>query len=180
MNLYSHFEEKGYRIEAYIPTNDADIDAFEIRVLIAGELKKTLYLRLTYLPVFGVDVDDLHHLEAFAAAMMTALPESSAYDDVASAALDAIEKKFGGAVVRAKISNTSTPSGPGQFEWTRDAFIATIANVFGSVEAAEKWMDIVAKELGDRTPEEALRLGMAPEVMKYLLYSQVSRRPNAP
>ena len=29
MHLYSHFDKKGYRIEAYIPNNDADIDAFE-------------------------------------------------------------------------------------------------------------------------------------------------------
>lgn len=179
MNLYSHFEEKGYRVEAYIPTNDADIDAFEIRVLIAGELKKTLYLRLTYLPVFGVDAGDLHHLEAFAAAMMTALPESSAYDDVASAALDAIEKKFGGAMVRAKISNMPTPSGSGQFDWTRDAFVAMVANVFGDVGAAEKWMGTAVKELGDRTPEEALRVGMGPEVIQYLMRSQASGGKNS-
>jgi len=104
MHLYSHFEEKGYRIEAYIPNTDTDIDAFEIHVLIDGERKKTLYVPLVYLPVFGVDVGDMNTIEAFADAMMKALPEAQSFDESASAALDEIESNFGGQIVRSKIA----------------------------------------------------------------------------
>ena len=168
MNQYSHFEEKGYRIEAHIPTNDDDIDAFEIRVLIAGELKKTLYLPINYLPVFGVDVGDIHKLEAFADAMMEVLPEAATYDDAASLALDTIEEKFGGAAIRQRLAKPSTRVGVGQFEWTRDAFVSTIADVLGGRVAAENWMNSAKVELDNRTPEEALRLGMAQEVIALL------------
>jgi hypothetical protein len=177
MNLYSHFEEKGYRVEAYVPNSDADIDAFEIRILIQGEQKKVLYLPLSHLPVFGLDVGDAQELELFAAAMMEALPEASSYDVAASAALDAIEEKFSGARVRVKFAQRLMPdTGPGPFEWTCDAFVVTAAGVLGSREAVEKWMGIASPELGNLTPKEALHTGMAREVLALLARQMKSER----
>ena len=123
--------------------------------------------------MFGLDIDDSHQLEAFADAMMHVLPDASAYDEASSKALDAVEEQFGGASVRERIGQRPKRTQLREFAWTHDAFVNTIAGVLGGKVAAEKWMGVAVKELGDRTPEEALRLGMGREVIEYLMRSGV-------
>ena len=168
MQLYSHFEERGYRLEAYIPNDDDDLVAFEIRIFIEDQRKKTLLIPMLYVPVFGVDIGDVNTLESAADEIMKALPDVNAFDDATTTSLELIEKRFGGEELRHRRARGQKEV-HGQFQWTGNAFFETvIAPIFGDAEDGKKWMKEKKTELGDRTPEEALRLGMAREVLQLL------------
>ena len=170
MQLYGSFEEKGYRFEAYTPDRDEDPVAFEVRILAGGELKGSLLIQLTYVPVFGVDVDDSRHLEFVVDRMLKFLPEPDKFGEAEIRALSQLEEEVGGQRARAAQEARSRVSNPqlGDFEYTGELFVGRFAHLLGGPEAARAWMKVPLPELQNRTPEEALRLGFAPEVVKYL------------
>ena len=49
----------------------------------------------------------------------------------------------------------------GQFEYTADLFANKFADLLGGQEVMGRWMKTTVPQLGNRTPEDALRLGMS-------------------
>lgn len=63
MELYGSFEERGYKIEAYMPSSDAEPQQFTLKVYKDGNLSKEATLEMLFPPIFGVDVEDVQRLE---------------------------------------------------------------------------------------------------------------------
>jgi len=168
MYLYSHFEEKGYRFEAYVPDSDVDPVEFELRILVDGSPKASFSIPMTYRPVFGIDIDDLATLEMVADAIVKALPPAEGFDETTIRALLMIAGKHGAREWRA----APPPPPPGDrassFDETHAAFLETITPLFASAEAAKLWLRTEREELGGLTPEQALRRGLGPEVFSLL------------
>jgi Protein of unknown function (DUF2384) len=170
MLLYGDFQDRGYTFEAHIPNSDAEPVAFELRVLVNAESKYVLLVPMLYTPTFGVDVGDTQKLEAILEQMLALLPEAHNFSNKEIEALDKLEAMIGGKELRERHQqprNTS-PTG-GQFEYTDELFANRFADILGGPEAMSQWMKSTVPQLGDRTPEDALRLGMADEVVTYLM-----------
>lgn len=165
MQFYSAFEERGYRIEAYIPDSDDEPVAFEIRILIDQDVRKDLLLPITHAPVFGVDVDDLALLEAFADQLMKLLPSPVAFDTGTEAVLEELERRYGGQVERVSAALRQARSNEGDFAYTESLLAATFSRMLGI--DATVWLHQPAAELGNKTPLQALRSGEIREVLAY-------------
>jgi|TARA_Y100000310_G_C20642776_1_gene794905 hypothetical protein len=63
MELYGSFEEKGYKIEAYLPSNKEDSCEWVIRAYKDKEIVKEVNVPLFHPPIFGPDVEDVATLE---------------------------------------------------------------------------------------------------------------------
>lgn len=168
MYLHSHFEEKGYRFEAYVPDSDVDPVEFELRILVDGTPKVSLSIPMTCRPVFGIDTDDLATLEMVADALLKTLPEPKEFVEATVGALLAISREHGGSEWRS--SPAASPKGDraSSFEDTQAALLETIAPLFVNAEAALLWFGTELDELGGLTPAQALRRGKGPEVFSLL------------
>ncbi|RDS78938.1 hypothetical protein DWU98_20180 [Dyella monticola] len=171
MLLYGTFEERGYTFEAYIPTDDAEPVAFELRIIVGGELKHSLLVPMTYTPTFGVDAGDRQMIESILDRVLAVLPNSHEFGAKAVHALEELETEIGGKQARKQHQNWLDSPGRrcGQFEYTTDLFAAQFAELVGGREAMDKWMKTKTPQFGDRTPEEALHLGMTQAVINHLL-----------
>jgi hypothetical protein len=171
MLLYGIFEEKGYKFEAHIPDSDTDPVAFELRIIVGADSKYGLLIPMTYVPTFGVDVGDIQCLESVLDQILQILPDSRSFGPDTVAALDRLETEIGGKEMREQHRSNlnSLRREHGQFEYTTKLFTAKFADLMGGHESMDRWMRTKMPQLGDRTPEEALRLGMAQEVVAYLL-----------
>lgn len=169
MLLYGSFQEKGYTFEAHIPNSDTEPVAFELRILIGAESKYVLLVPLTYTPTFGVDAGDVQQLEAILDQILGLLPEAQDFGAKDVLVLDKLEADIGGKEERERHQRrlNSSPEG-GQFEYTVELFANRFADLLGGREAMDQWMKTTMPQFGDRTPEEALRLGMAQEVINCL------------
>ncbi len=76
LELYSTFEERGYKIEVYIPhhINDKIHLGFIIKAYKEDKLVEEMKVPMDYVPVFGVDVADVVNLEEKVAGLMEKLP----------------------------------------------------------------------------------------------------------
>lgn len=171
MLLYGTFEENGYAFEAYIPSSDADPVAFELRIIVETEAKFVLFVPMTYVPTFGVDVGDIQFLESVLDRVLRLLPERHDFGADSIVALSKLEAEIGGGAARDQHLHGLSPSSRehGQFEYTTELFAARFADLVGGRESMGLWMKTKLPEFGDHTPEEALRLGMTHEVVEYLL-----------
>jgi hypothetical protein len=170
MLLYGTFQERGYTFEAYIPNSDAEPVAFELRVLVGTESKYVLLLPMMYTPTFGVDAGDMQKLEAILEQILGFLPEARDFSDKDVHSLDKLGVDIGGNEIRDRHQQwrNASPTG-GQIEYTTELFANKFAHLLGGREAMGQWMKTTVPQLGDRTPEDALRLGMAQDVVAYLL-----------
>ncbi len=73
-SLYGSFEERGYKVEAYIPNSDEVPLAFVLRAYKEDELVKEMKVPMHYRPIFGVDVADVAALEEKTEELMKTLP----------------------------------------------------------------------------------------------------------
>jgi len=168
MQLYGSFEERGYKFEAYIPTDDSEPVAFELRIFLGEELKHSLLISMGYTPVFGVDSGDVAKLEWTVDQILHLLPPPDQFGPQTITALESVEVEAGGKIAREEqCRRKDRPEKDiGRFEYTGDLFASTFVSLFDSRAALDQWMRTKLPQLGDRTPAEALRLGMAPEVLK--------------
>ncbi len=73
---YGAFIEKGFAFTAKLPASHGEQRAFLLEMRDSSEaLQLSLLVPMTYAPMFGVDVDDGHFLEAVIDAVLTALPD---------------------------------------------------------------------------------------------------------
>ncbi len=68
MKLYDEFEERGYKVQAFLPTNSSEKD-WIVKVFI-----KEIKIPMNIEPRFGVDSNDLRALEEETAKLMESLP----------------------------------------------------------------------------------------------------------
>lgn len=181
MLLYGSFEEKGYTFEAYIPNSDMEPVAFELRILVGVEIKYALLVPLTYTPTFGVDAGDVQQLEAIFDQILGFIPEAHDFGTKEITALDKIEAHIGGQRLREHHQRwlNSPNRQTGQFEYTAGLFADRFADLLGGREAMDQWMKTTMPQFGGRTPEEALRLGMAQEVINHLLKTASQKSTDA-
>ena len=166
MKLYGGFEKNGYAIQVHMPTSDPELPAFEVRILIHGEVRKTLLVPLLYLPTLCVDTGDHQRLESILDKMMELLPATNRFNEQTICPLDELEAKIGGARLRAKRARQELGTGePEPFEHTGEFFADAIGDLLDSRDTTRRWMHTKLAKLDNRTPEEALHLGMAPEVL---------------
>lgn len=171
MQRYGTFEERGYAFESWIPSTDSDPVGFEIRILIGAAVKYTLLVPMLYVPVMGVDIDDDAHMEAVLERVLKLLPPADQFSADTVAALDALDQELGGSALRARHAARPADSerGAGQFEYVHGLFAQQYADLVGGPEAMAKWMATPLRELDGRTPAEALRIGLAREVIAVLM-----------
>lgn len=74
MKFYASFEERGYRLEAKLPSSSEDPMEWELTAYKDGSVVKELRIPLLYPPVFGPDVEDIAELEAKTDELMKQLP----------------------------------------------------------------------------------------------------------
>lgn len=74
MKLCGSFEEKGYKIEAYIPTRDIEPQEFLVRAYKEEKLIKEIKIPMMHEPRFGVDVEDKRRLEDKTEELLEELP----------------------------------------------------------------------------------------------------------
>lgn len=170
MQLYGAFEDKGYRFEAHMPSGQGDPVAFELRIFIGDERKYTLLAPMAYVPTFGVDVGDVRMLERATDKVLALLPVPEQFGPKAVAALDALEEEIGGKGLHARFASICGGAGDAgnDFDYVDGLFAARFADAFGDRKAMDAWMKTRQPKLGDRTPSEALRLGMARDVIELL------------
>jgi hypothetical protein len=173
MQLYGTFTEKGYAFQAHIPSKDGEPIGFDLRLLIDDQVKYSLLIPMLYVPSFGVDVCDGSKLEAALDKVLELLPPAEQFDATVIAALDVLEASLGGTALRKShaIEDRVSSVGVGRFGYVEGLFAQSFASWLGGREAMDKWLGTRQQELGDRTPAEALHLGMVPDVLK-LLQSQ--------
>lgn len=63
LSLYDSFEERGYKIETYIPNSDKVAREFVVRAYKGENLVEELKIPMVHEPLFGVDVEDEGVLE---------------------------------------------------------------------------------------------------------------------
>lgn len=63
MELYGSFEERGYKVEAYMPSSPKEPLEWLVKAYKKGKLVKEIRIPMFYEPIFGVDVDDAKTLE---------------------------------------------------------------------------------------------------------------------
>jgi hypothetical protein len=109
-------------------------------------------------------------LESVLDRVLALLPESIAFSDSELLALKKLEEDIGGKVEHKKHQSwlDSPNRRVGQFEYTVGLFAENFAYLLGSREAMDRWLETKVPEFGDRTPEQALHLGMSEAVIKYL------------
>jgi hypothetical protein len=74
MELYGKFQEKGYDIEAYIPSKSNESMEFKVRALKDGKVVRELKIPLNHTPIFGIDVEDHQNLEIKTEELLSSLP----------------------------------------------------------------------------------------------------------
>lgn len=170
MQRYGTLCERGYTFEAFTPTKNDDPIAFNLRILVGGQVKYSLLIPMLYPPAFGVDVGDASQLEAVVDQVLELLPPPGQFDAAVIAALDLLEASLGGTALRNDhASEKRSDSGRvGHLEYVEGLFAQSFACLLGGREAIDKWLGTKQQELGWRTPAEALHLGMVPEVLKLL------------
>lgn len=171
MLLYGTYEERGYRLEAYIPDTDLDAIAFELKILGVSVSPLSILIPMMYRPTFGVDIGDLRHLESVLDRVLAILPELSNFKDEHLIALRQLEDDDGGAALRNRhaMAHGRASADAAGFEYTTNLFIAKFAPLLGDDNVMRKWMKRRLPEIDGHTPEEALRLGMTQEVVRHLL-----------
>jgi len=73
MEQYGKFKERGYTIEAYIPTNDTEPNEFLLTIR-KGKFKQEHRIPMLHRPTFGVDIDDKQTLEEKMEEILKTLP----------------------------------------------------------------------------------------------------------
>ena len=63
LSLYGSFEERGYKVEAYIPNSSEVAREFVVRAYSGEKLVEEMKVPMVHEPVFGVDVEDKETLE---------------------------------------------------------------------------------------------------------------------
>jgi hypothetical protein len=175
MQLYGTLTEKGYAFQAYMPSKDGEPIGFDLRLLIDDQVKYSLLIPMLYVPSFGVDASDVSKLEAALDKVLELLPPAEQFDATVIAALDVLEASLGGAALRKShaAGNRGSSGGVGRLGYVEDLFAQSFASWLGGREAMDRWLGTRQQELGDRTPAEALHLGMVSDVLK-LLQSQAN------
>jgi len=171
MLSYGSFEDKGYRFEARIPDSDMEPVAFELRIFVGTESKYLLLIPMTYAPTFGVDVDDMQKLESVLDQILELLPQASQFGADQVLALDQLNAKIGGKEEQERHHRfmLSSHKQTGPFEYTSSLFSERFKDFVGGRDAMDLWMKTPLEELGGRSPEEALRLGMTESVIEAVL-----------
>ena len=77
MDLYASFDEKGYKVEAFIPSGSNEQMQFLVKVYDGSKVIKELKIPMDHEPIFGVDVDDNQRLEDETEKLMQSLPDKS-------------------------------------------------------------------------------------------------------
>ncbi|MBT2141313.1 hypothetical protein KK141_17335 [Dyella sp. LX-66] len=175
-------EQKGFTFEAYIPNADVEPVAFELRILERGVVKFKLLVPMTYVPTFGVDVGDIRYLESVLDRVVLVLPDAADIGTDHILALHKIENEIGGTRLRHQpIAREGPVNGKlGDFEYTAGLFVEKFAPLMGGAEVLDKWMREARPQLNGLTPEEALRLGMAQDVVEILLENAGNARQPSP
>jgi len=73
MKPYGEFEERGYKVQAFLPQTLSDRN-WTVKVFKDGDLIKEIKIPMHIEPRFGVDSIDLRILEAETAKLMKSLP----------------------------------------------------------------------------------------------------------
>ena len=74
MKLYGDFKERGYEIQAFIPSEEEDPLAFLVKATKDGKPVKEMTIPLMHPVTFGVDHEDHDNLEAQMDEFMSGLP----------------------------------------------------------------------------------------------------------
>lgn len=74
MELYGSFKERGYKIEAYMPSSSKDPLEWLVKAYKNNKLVKEIRIPIFYEPLFGVDVDDARTLEEKTDELLKSLP----------------------------------------------------------------------------------------------------------
>lgn len=172
MHLYGTFDEKGYRFEARIPSEQGEPHAFELRILVDGQPRHTLLIPAMHPMTFGIDIEDASHLNSVVDRVLELLPPPPEFGAKAIAALDLLEAAIGGKAMRERCARK-----PDEVSDQTDGGIAYVGNLiarslvvlFGGRAALDQWMKAERPEFGNRTPGEALHLGMVKEVLGLLV-----------
>ena len=72
--FYADFEERGYKLEAYMRPTDQDGSEWYVRALKDGKLVKDVTIPMMYVPRFGVDLQDKLTLEEKTEELLKSLP----------------------------------------------------------------------------------------------------------
>ena len=73
MTRYASLEEKGYTVEAFMPSSSSEPLAWTVRVSRGKELVREVRVPMSYEPRFGPDADDVRVLEEETAKLLAAL-----------------------------------------------------------------------------------------------------------
>lgn len=171
MHLYGTFDEKGYRFESRIPSERGEPHAFELRILVDGQPRHTLLIPAAHPMTFGIDVEDANHLNSVVDRLLELLPPPSEFSAKAIAALDLLEAAIGGKAMReryARKPDEVSDRADGEFARVGNLLARSLVALFGGRAALDAWMKAERPELGNRTPGEALHLGMVKEVLGLL------------
>ena len=74
MKLYADFDERGYHVEAYLPTNAKEPQEWVVKAHKDGELVKEIHVPMFIAPRFGPDSNDVRKLEEETDKLMKSLP----------------------------------------------------------------------------------------------------------
>ncbi|VVB82841.1 Uncharacterised protein [uncultured archaeon] len=75
MELYGSFEEKGYKIESYFPTNlEEEKLEWIVKIYRDNKLERELSIPMDVNPLFGVDIFDLKTLDERVDELLKLLP----------------------------------------------------------------------------------------------------------
>ena len=73
MKPYGEFEERGYKVQAFLPKTSADRN-WTVKVFKDGDLIKEIKILMQIEPRFGPDSSDIRTLEEETAKLMESLP----------------------------------------------------------------------------------------------------------
>ena len=74
MKLFGKFTERGYSVEAFLPTNSSEPGAWTIRIKKGRRLIKKTSVPMLYEPRYGPDAGDVARLEEETARLLKELP----------------------------------------------------------------------------------------------------------
>jgi len=74
VTTFAAFEERGYRVEAFMPGSANEPRVWTIRVTRRGELVREATVRMTHEPRFGPDAGDVQALEEETDRLLATLP----------------------------------------------------------------------------------------------------------
>jgi hypothetical protein len=90
MRLHGEFEEKGYRVRAFVPSTASDGLAFRIEIRHGRKRLHAFRVPMLYEPRYAVDAGDARTLEAVTDAVMKILPAPAKFTRATAARIDAI------------------------------------------------------------------------------------------